>query len=186
MVGLMPQQSQEQPPVAPEVDYQGEPNVTPEEQSAYERFVDNGLKVISDEGMAPQILKRIGEAENKADGLAGAAVSVVTTLQQSAQQNGREISPDILLHGGMELMEAIAQMATAFGVHEFDEKQIESAVYIAMDQYGTQAVGNGTLNKEALAQDVDELQRADQAGDLDSLFGAGFTEQAGKLQTGEQ
>jgi len=177
MAGLMPQQG-----VAPETNYEGEPNVSPEEQAAYEKFVDNGLKLISDENMAPQILKRIGEAENKAEGLAGAVVSVVVRLEQSAQQSGRQIDPGIVMHGGMELMEAIAQMSTAFGVHAFDDKQIESAVYIAMDQYGTQAVGKGTLNKEALAEDVSMLQQADQSGNLDQLFGRGFTEQAGNLQ----
>ena len=81
MVGLMPQpQEQMSPPqgqqgVAPEAGYEGDPNVTPEEQAAYERFVDNGLKIIANEKMAPHILKRIQEAEQPAEGLAAASDS---------------------------------------------------------------------------------------------------------------
>jgi|GEM_PF-6287152 len=187
MVGLMPQpQEQMSPPqgqqgVAPEAGYEGDPNVTPEEQAAYERFVDNGLKIIANEKMAPHILKRIQEAEQPAEGLAAASVNIIVRLEQSAQENGRQLDPAILLHGGQELLEAIANMATAFDVHAFTEKEIESALYIAMDQYGTQAVANGTLNKDALSEDVSMLQEADQSGNLDGLFGQGFTEHANGL-----
>lgn len=172
MAGLMPQQQQG---VAPEANYEGEANVSPEEQAAYEKFVDNGLKLIADQKMAPQILKRIREAEKPAEGLAAMTVSVVVRLEQSARESGRPVDPAIVLHGGQELLEAIAQMATAFDVHQFTPEEIESAAYIAMDQYGTQAVGNGTLNKQGLAEDVQALQQADQSGNLDQLFGQGFS-----------
>ncbi|MCP4536509.1 MAG: hypothetical protein GY832_05125 [Chloroflexi bacterium] len=176
MTGLRNQQG-----VAPEVDYQGEPNVTPEEQAEYDKFVDNGSKLIFDENMAPQILKRIEEAEAPAEGLASVVVNLVLRLRDAARQSGAEIDPAILMHGGMELMENLAELSAAAGVHEFSEKEKESALYLAMDKFGTIELETGNLNKEALTEDMNMLQQADQSGGLDQLLGQGFTAHADGL-----
>ena len=180
MVGLGNQPGNPQG-VAPEVGYQGETNVTPEEQAVYDKFVDNGRVMIFEDKMAAQILKQIRDEEMPSKGLASVIVSLVMRLKDSAGENGAEIDSSILMHGGLELMENIAELSAVAGVHKFSEKEIESALYQAMDLYGTIEHEAGTVNKEALAEDVNMLQQADRSGELDQLLGEGFTAHADSL-----
>lgn len=146
------------------------PNVSPEEQAMYDKFVDNGLSLIFDEKAAPQLLNRIKSAPNPVEGLAATTVMVVSRLRDSAENSGQQIEPAVLLHGGAELMENIAMLAKASGVHEYSESEMEQATYAAMDQYGDQAVKSGKVDKQAVAQDFQEMMAADKAGQIDQLL----------------
>lgn len=186
MTGLLNKQQQPmiepgRQPVAPEAGYQGEPNVSPEEQQAYERFIDNGFKIIYDEKTAPQILNRLKATDNPVEGLASVTVQVVTALLESARKQGRDIDPSVLFHGGVELLSDIADTAGKAGVHKYSEEDIENALYVAMDQYGTQEMERGTLHKDAIVEDFKALQNAEQGGQLDDVLGAGFTKHAQTL-----
>lgn len=157
-----------------------QPNVTPEEQAQYDRFVDNGLKIIFDEKTAPQILKRLQASGNPIEGLASATVNVVLGLKDSAEKAGQKLDPAVLLHGGAELMENIAELSDAAGVHKFTPEELEQATYAAMDQYGTIEKERGTLDTAAFEEDARMLLEADQAGRLDELL-PGITEKAKQM-----
>ena len=134
--GLMPQK--EQQPVAPEADYQGEPNVSPEEQEMYDQIVDNAYQIIYDPKTTDQLLARISQSGNPSEGLASVAFMVVTTLEKSAAQAGKPIPQDVLFHAGVEILEEIADFAEERGVHAFTEQEIEAALFTALDMYGGQ------------------------------------------------
>jgi hypothetical protein len=156
-----------------------ESNVTPEEQAQYEAFVGNGLRLIFAEQTREQIAERI-RASDPVEGLATTTVQIVTRLQQSAGQKGSEISPDVLFHGGMEIMSNIAELAEAADVHAYSEDEIESALYQALDQYGTQAMEAGTLDKEGIVSDFQALMQADQQGRLEEML-PGIEEKARQI-----
>ena len=158
-----------------------QPNVSPEEQAQYNLFVDNGLKLIFDKAAAPKLLQRIKASESPSEGLASATVAIVTRLKDSAEQKGVKLDDAVLLHGGLELMENIAELSNAAKVHEFTPDEIEVAMYQALDQYGTRELERGTLDKEAVAQDFKTMMDADKAGKIDELI-PGLSQRAREIQ----
>lgn len=160
---------------------QGEqPNVSPELQAQYEKFVTNGLTLI--EKASPQLIKRMQVAQNPVEALATATVQVVTRLEDSAAKAGQQLAPEVLIHGGLEIMGTLAEAAEAAGVHTFTEEEIESASFAAMDQYGT--LREGMLDKAAIGRDFQAMMEADKAGKLDEVM-PGLSEYARKVGGGK-
>lgn len=146
-----------------------QPNVAPEEQEQYDRFVANGMKLVFAQGARDQIVNRI-KASNPIEGLAAATVQIVRRLNESAGQKGMQVSPDVLMHGGLEIMGNIAELAEAANAHSYSEEEIEKAMYMALDQYGTQELQAGRIDKEAVANDLQEMMAADKEGRLEEAL----------------
>jgi len=159
--------------------------VTPEEQEQYERFVTNGMKVLYSKQALPQIIESIRGAGSPVEGLANTLVMLVMRLEDGAEQAGQQISPDVLMHGGTELLEQMVDLAEKAGLPEFDESQIESALYLALDTYRAARQQQGRLPEDQLAADMQELSRADQAGELEQIM-PGIGEYAKNAPTPEQ
>tara|TARA_Y100000310_G_scaffold315824_1_gene366857 strand:- start:3318 stop:4037 length:720 start_codon:yes stop_codon:yes gene_type:complete len=155
------------------------PNVSPQEQQQYDQFVGNGMKLIFAEGARDQIAERIRQSD-PIEGLAAATVMVVKRLSESAEAKGTQIPNDVLLHGGLEIMGNIAELAEAANVHKYSEDDIEQAMYQALDQYGTQELESGRLDKEGIAQDFQAMMEADQAGRIDEIL-PGIEEKARQI-----
>lgn len=170
MAGLM--QPQGQPQAQPQQGMpQGEEesNVSPEEQKSYNNFVTNGMKLMYSEKTMPQVVKAIQGGGNPVEGLANAALTVVTQLEQSAKQKGVEISPDVKYHGSEELLAQMAELAEAAGIHEFSEEELEQAFFLALDLYRVGKQQSGELDEGALKQDMQMLQAANEQGQLDQV-----------------
>lgn len=148
----------------------GEANVTPEEQQQYDQFVANGMQLLYNKKAMPQLLQMIAGDGDPVEGLANALVMVVTRLEDSAGEQGTQLSPDVMMHGGTELLEQMADLAEKGGVHEFDEKEMESALYMAMDMYRSTRQQQGKLPEDQLKADMQQLVQADQAGELDQII----------------
>jgi len=154
---------------------QAEGNVSPEEQGQYDQFVKNAYALIYDPKMLPEgkpgsehaIVKRIAAGGNPVEGLANATVMIVARLSESAKENGTQISPDVLFHGGMEIMEDLANLAMVTGVHTFSEKELEQASYVAMDMY--RSIKGNEIDPNVIGQDLEMLKQASDAGKLDEL-----------------
>lgn len=158
-----------------------QPNVSPQEQAQYTKFVDNGLKVIFDRKTVPGLLKRIKAGDSPAEGLASSTVMIVTALKDSAERQGQQIDDAVLLHGGQELMENIAELSNAAKVHTFTPDEIESAMYSALDQFGTREMERGTLDKEKLAREFQTMMDADKAGKIDDVI-PGLSQRAREIE----
>lgn len=183
MVGMMPQNPmpEERAPaqggapapqgVAPEVGYQGEGNVAPEEQAAYDKFVDNGFKLIYDDKTMPNILNLLQSSQDKILNLASAALNVVMHLKESAKNAGREIPPDILMHGGVEILEDLAELSDKAGIYEYSQDEIEGATYRAFDMYREMEDQRGETDQEARMAEMQELAQAEKDGRLGEMFG---------------
>jgi len=158
-----------------EVEGGEQPNVTPEEQEIYERVVLNALKIIYPEGegeatVSPQIVAALKGSENPIMNLATAAVSLVTGLRDSAKKAGAPIPDEILYHAGAAIVEELAEVAEATKIHDYSEKDIESAFYAALDMYRAAASQSGDIDEAGMKQGWDEMVTADREGRIGEIM----------------
>ena len=155
-----------------------QPNVSPEEQKIYDAFVDNALSVIYDEKSLPQIIESLKGDGNPVDGLANTAGTVVVRVQDSAEQAGQELPPDVVFHAGSEILQDLAQLAEKAGIHQFSPEEIEGAAFQAMDLYREAKGRDGGAARPQIVEDFNQIVALDQAGKLDELA-PGLTERFG-------
>lgn len=151
------------------VDQGEQPNVSPEEQAQYDRFIDMAFRLIYDQKSFPSILKRLTATPDPVEGLAAVVVMVVSRLKDSAKQQGLELSNDVLFHGGTELLEDLADTAAKAGIHQYTAQEMEKALYRALDLYRTMEQREGGSDPRPFQQDWDALVQADQQGRLGDL-----------------
>lgn len=167
------------------------PNVSPEEQQAYDTFVENGMDLIygqqgqngepdpaghDGKGARPDILNRLKEASDPIENLANTSVWLVTNLETSAAQakapwtQDDDMRSDIVMHGGQALMEELADVSQAAGIHDYSDKEMQGSWYKALDLYRETATQSGQLNADSLKQQFGDIQKADQQGQLGQLL----------------
>ncbi|GAA4108928.1 hypothetical protein ACFFTN_01515 [Aminobacter aganoensis] len=145
---------------------------SPEEQADYERFIGRAFELIYNQQMLPQVLGLLqGEGDPK-EGLARAATMIIGRVAGAAQQAGTKLSGDVLLHAGTAVFEDLANLASEAGIHDFGEDRdgLEGAYFKALDLYREMLQQSGQLDEAAVAQDLDQLMRADQDGQLEAMF----------------
>lgn len=148
----------------------GSENVSPEEQQQYETFVTNGMSIIYGDGSMPQVLQAIEADGNPVEGLANVLTMIVMRLEDSAKQSGTELTADVMFHGARELLEQLVDLAEQAGIAQIDEKQMDSAFYLALDMYRSQRQEQGALNTDELKAGMNEIMQAEQQGQLDELL----------------
>ncbi len=165
----------------------GEPNVSPEEQAAYEKFMDNAFQLIYTDGeegstVEPGVLEalQIGPAESEGGtnpailALAQTAVTLVTKLDDSAREAGAPITDDVLAHGGLAIIEELAEIADAAKIYDYTEEDMTGAYQQALDIYRPKAIADGRTSEETLKAQFAEINEAEAAGKLgDVLPGLG-------------
>ncbi len=159
-----------------------QPNVSPEEQQVYDIFVDNVFSALYDEKALPQTIEALKGDGNPVDGLANTAVTAFIRVQDSAEEAGAPLSPDVLFHGGVEVVENLADFAEQAGIHTFKQEEIEAALFQAMDIYRSAKGGDGPPNPE-IVQDFEQIVALDKAGKIDEIA-PGLTERFGGAQPG--
>lgn len=148
----------------------GETNVSPEEQAQYDEFVSNGLNLIYDEKGLDSIMTTLAGDGNPVEGLANTLVSVVGRLEGSAKESGTPISGDVILHGSGEILEGLVEMSEKAGLHDFSEEDMESAFFMAADQYRNLKQEAGELPEEQLKADFQSILQAEGAGTLNDVL----------------
>lgn len=165
-----------------------QPNVTPEEQAAYDQFVNNGMQLMyQGEQVAPAILNHLqgkwddiapmlGELpqdegnldpSNPIDGLAVATVGIVLALEASAAEAGKELDPAVVFHGGAEIAEQLVEVAETAGIHEFSPEDMEGGANRAALLYG---VSSKSVNREEALSEFDHFLQT-QGENLGAAFG---------------
>lgn len=157
-------------PEAPMEDAEEPSNVSPEEQQQYDRFVDNCYSVIYDQKTLPKILKSLDATDDPVMNLANTVVTVVDFVEKSARGAKMEISGDVLMHGGAEVMGDLADLAGKVNIHDYSEDEIEAATLRAMDMYREKQRADGTLDINAAKGDVREVMMADREGRLGEVL----------------
>lgn len=173
---MAPRMDMAEPEESGEMAMEGEP-ASPEEQAQYDAFVQAGYSLIYDQAMGKpgpdhKLLQRMMASGNPVEGLAAVASMVVMRIEDAANQAGQQISPDVLLHGGNELLGDLADLAGKAGVHDFTDEEIEAASYAAMDKYreARAQTGGGSIDPEAMKQEWAEIMQMNETGELDRMF----------------
>lgn len=155
-----------------------QPNVTPEEQAQYDSFVNNGLKVIygkgenpdEEPGARPDILNRLKESSDPLENLANTTVWLVTMLETSAEKGGTQLDDGVIMHGGKAILEELAEVSEAAGIHDYSEKEMEGAWYKGLDLYRETATQDGRVDPDQLKQQFGEIEEADKQGRMGDLL----------------
>ncbi len=146
------------------------PNVSPEEQAQYTAFVETALNLISDDRFEDGLLKSLGGSKDPVLSLASTALTVVQRVEASASQKGQQVSGDVLLHAGEEIVGALAEMAGAANIHDYTQEEMDGAFYRAADMYREEKQARGEIDQDAAAADLQDLAAADKAGQLPPQF----------------
>lgn len=128
--------------------------VTPELQQEYEKFVSMGLLMLFDEKTLSKTLDLLESSPNLIDTVAKVVSGVVVRLYAAARKQGEEITPEVVLHGGWEILTEVAALAVEAGIGELSEDDLETAFYIGAD------VTRQMMDKQGLIQP--ELDRPDE------------------------
>lgn len=166
-----------------------QPNVSPEEQAAYDEFVKNGYRLLYDEqgNVRPGIIELLqksggdqsggppaqgqpqGDAQDENKGpvaaLANAAVTVVVQLVQSSKEAGAPTPDEVIAHGGMAIMEDLATIALGEKIHDYQPGEMDAAFVKATQLYYNVAKARGLLgDEENLKQEFAQIKDADAQG----------------------
>lgn len=181
-----PQQSEDprqRDTVADDEDEGGGP-ASPEEQAAYDQFVnagyrliyaggkvnDNILKLLDDD---PQDLIAIVGAEavgkNFNPVMALAATTAVICLE-IVDRSAEKPAGEIILHGGTEILQDLAELAGTANIHNFTEDEINDALIAAVNIYRMTASAKGMVDNEALSEEFAELLNAQDQGKLGKML----------------
>ncbi len=155
-----------------------QPNVSPAEQQVYEQFVNNAFSAIYDEKSLPSIIESLKGDGNPVEGLANTAVGVVVRVQDSAEQAGQALPPEVVFQAGAEILEDLADLAEKAGVHDFTPEELEGATFQAMDLYRELKGGADGAALQGAKEDFNKIVAIDQAGRLDEAV-PGLSERYG-------
>lgn len=159
----------------------GEPNVSPEEQAEYDLFMENATELIYGDGeVRPEILQALqappkqeteGQEVNPAImALAQTCVTIVTRLDDSAREQNKVISDDVLIHGATAIIEELGEVAEAAKLHDYSEEDLTGAFQMAVDMYRPKAIQDGRTSEETLKGQFGEINEADSAGKLGDIL----------------
>lgn len=146
----------------PEMDETGEEAATEDEQLDYDMLVVRAQKMMYGQGRE-SILELLGSSETPAQGLGQAASMLVKSLMQSAKQSGREISGEVAINAGAEIIELLSELATKNNVfqYESDEEEsseIQDAVLWGVKYYGDGMIADGEITPEMQGMAQTQMQ----------------------------
>ena len=167
----------------------GQEQASPEEQRLYDDFVNTALSIIYPKGeqqgtvnpsvvttlrgeIDPQVMAMFEMAEppltqSPIDLLAVSTVQLTLVVEDKAEASGQQLPDDVVMHGGVEILEALVEVAEAAGVHDYSEEDIENATYRAMDLY---RISSPRVDQQALSQEFGAIAEADKSGSLSQLL----------------
>jgi hypothetical protein len=146
----------------------GGTNVTPNEQEAYELFMAQVGNVMYDKKTLPKLIERLHAGAKAAESIGQTAAAIVMRVQDSAEESGRRVDPDILLAAGKEAVEMLGELAERSGIDVTDEV-LEQAYLLGVDQFRAIRQQQGKLAPEAFQQDMNFLKQADEEGRIDEV-----------------
>ena len=176
-------------------------NVTPEEQEQYDRFVLDGMTLIYEGGKVRQsildlldedpadlvaILGDMDELKQFSPVVALAATSVVLVLELVRRAGDGKPDDAVILHGGKELLEELANLADEAGIHDFSQNELNRAFLIGMDLWRESASSAGLIDVGQLKAEFAEIRTADAEGRLGALFGTKTAEAGAGPRTGRR
>lgn len=171
-------------------DDEGAPNVSPEEQQAYEDFVSSAMELIYEGGKVnpyilsildddPTDIKEIfGEVlpldEPTEDGttlweregpvIALAAAAVVVVLELVRKMGDERPDDTVLAHAASEIVADIADTSNQTGGHKYTDAEASEAYRKAADLWREAASAEGLIDLTQATEEFNQIVAADKAG----------------------
>jgi hypothetical protein len=145
--------------------------VTPEEQALYDKFVSMALIALYDQKTIDQSAQMIASADDPTIAVAEVASSVALRVLADAQDNGVELTGDVLLHGGKEIVEAAIEVAEKVSGVDFDDQMMEASFFAAADMFKAEAEKMGMYGDDAKAEDIQAIEQMKASGQLEQMIG---------------
>ncbi|UWQ30269.1 hypothetical protein [Leisingera sp. M523] len=157
------QQHKEQPgppqdAKAPQVPGTEPKQATPEQQRVYNRFVGLSMAMLWSEKFMAKAAKIIKAHPNETDAMAMIGATIVQRVFMAADDQGEPVPPEVLLHGGLEVMNEVATFAQAAGVQGIEPDEIETAYYLAADKVREGLIQAGKLDPQELAGQFEQIK----------------------------
>lgn len=146
-----------QPPKAPGVEQKP---ASPEQQQIYNRFVGMCMMMLWSENFMAKAAKMIKDHPDETDAMASIGAAIVQRVYMAADQQGQPIPLEVLVHGGLEVMQEVAKFAEAAGVQGIDDNEIETAFYIAADKVREALVQAGKADPNEMAAEFEQVRQA--------------------------
>lgn len=163
-------------------DQDNAPNVSPEEQAQYDKFVINAMTVIFPEASpdalgtgeadvqdpalgkpSPQIIQSLQSTDNPVASLAQTTAQLIASLDSSAQRSGLRLEDNTLYEAGAAIIEILANVAQLYGIHEFSDNEMEQTLYLTSDIY-KDGPGKDRINQADAKSEWDQFVQ-EQGGD---------------------
>lgn len=145
-------------PTAPQPPGTEPKQASPEQQRLYNRFVGMCMAMLWSEKFMASAAKIIKAHPNETDAMAVIGATIVQRVFVAADEQGEPIPPEILLHGGLEVMHEVATFAKAAGVEGIEPDEIETAFYLAADKVREGLIRAGKLDPQQLAEQFEQVK----------------------------
>lgn len=130
---------------------------TPAMQEAYDKVYGATLKLLYSEKFMPKAEEIVRNAPTPEAGVAQVASVIGARVYKGAQQAGEEIPDEVMLLGGWQVMQEIADFArTDVGI-EMSDEQVESAFYLASEELRGMLGDNHNLGASVSPEDRAKL-----------------------------
>lgn len=112
-------------------------NQQPEQQrpadDMAENFIDNAFKLIYDEKTLPLILEHL-QSNAPAEGVVAATMIIVQRLMEIAVEAGKPFEQETILFGIKDIVQDLAELSAAKGIHEFTDEELVQVLQMAIDK----------------------------------------------------
>ena len=147
-----------------------EPNVSPEEQQAYDIVVKAALHQIWTDDQSHRVIvdKLKGSSDNIAAGIGHTAAMMLLSLSRGAQEQGRMVPDEVLIPAGQEICAELLELSIALGLVEpsASDDTYKKAVLEGVKVYGTAQLQEGKITPEDMdgaSQEMKQMMPAQQA-----------------------
>lgn len=113
----------------------------PEEQAQYDQFVTRALQFINGPKTLDVVLKSMNEGSRPVyENVGRQAARIAHNIVQTAERAGTKISPDVIFHGGQEIVAELLEVGEEAGIFDVPEdkeqNELEMAFMSAVEHYG--------------------------------------------------
>lgn len=133
---------------------------TAEEQTQYENFVRLAVDMVQNpkNRAVATAVERLLRAPNTKEGVATAAVTLGMRVFDAAAQAGTKLSPVVVQHGLVEVVEELGEFARSRGIKDLDEDELSGAYIGALDLARVELGRRGAVDADDAKAEWAELE----------------------------
>jgi hypothetical protein len=112
----------------------GAKEATPEQQAQFDKFVQMSMVILYDPQFVQKAREMIRGPQGPVEGVADVGIAIVSRIIMQAQKERQQIDPAVILHGGWQVINYIAEVARLSAGVDLSDEDVETAYYLAADK----------------------------------------------------